>query len=331
MRQRILVTGASGFIGTAVCKDLLARGFEVRGSYRSSASHDRIPAGVEKVQLPPIGPDTDWSSVLAGIDGIVHLAARVHVMKESASDPLEAFRFVNTAGTQRLARMAAGRGVRRLVYVSTVKVNGEQTTEAPFTEADAPRPADAYARSKWEAEEALRSVAAETGLEVVVLRPPLVYGKEVGANFLQLLDLVSHGVPMPFAGVRNRRSLLYLDNLANAISVCLTHPSASGHTYLVSDGEDVSTAELVQHLGEALGRPTRMLSVPATSLRLLGMLSGKSAQVRRLVESLALDSSEIRRELAWRPPCSMSKALQETATWYLAKKAANRPPHMDRH
>jgi len=326
MSQRILVTGASGFIGAAVCKELLSLGFDVRGSHRSPDSHKNIPAGVEKVQVRSIGSDTDWSSVLAGIDGIVHLAARVHVMKESAVDPLEAFRQVNTAGTLRLARMAAGCGVRRLVYVSSVKVNGEQTTESPFTEADPPRPEDAYAVSKWEAEQVLRSVSAETGLEVVVLRPPLVYGKQVGANFLQLMELVRKGIPMPFARVQNRRSLLYVGNLADAVSICLTHPRAPGQTFLVSDGEDVSTAELVRRLAQVLGRPTRLLAVPATSLRLLGMLSGKSAQIRRLLESLAIDSSEIRRELAWTPRCSMSKALQETANWYLAMKASSCPP-----
>jgi nucleoside-diphosphate-sugar epimerase len=331
MRGRILVTGASGFIGVAVCKELLSLGFDVRGSHRSPDSHNKIPAGVERVQVPSIGHDTDWSSTLASIDGIVHLAARVHVMKESASDLLAAFRRVNTAGTQRLARMAAGCGVRRLVYVSSVKVNGEQTTGAPFTEADPPRPEDAYAISKWEAEQVLRSVAAETGLEVVVLRPPLVYGKEVGANFLQLMELVRKGIPMPFARVRNRRSLLYSGNLADAISLCLTHPRASGQTFLVCDGEDVSTAELVGHLAKAFGRPTRLLAVPPTLLRLLGRLSGKSAQVGRLLESLAIDSSEIRRELEWAPPYSMSKGLQETANWYLAMRASNCPPHTVPH
>ncbi len=331
MKAQILVTGASGFIGVAVCKELISLGFDVRGSYRSLDSSSKIPTGVEKVQVPSVGPDTDWSSVLAGIDGIVHLAARVHIMKEAAADPLAAFRQVNTAGTQRLAGMAARCGVRRLVYVSTAKVNGEQTTGTPFTEADPPRPEDAYALSKWEAEQVLRSVAAETGLEVVVLRPPLVYGKGVGANFLQLMDLVCGGVPMPFARVQNRRSLLYLGNLASAICVCLTHPRALGQTFLVSDGEDVSTAELIRHLAKALGRPARLLAVPAMSLRVLGRLSGRAAQVRRLVGSLEIDSSEICRELAWAPPCSMSKGLQETANWYLAMRATNCPPHTVPH
>jgi nucleoside-diphosphate-sugar epimerase len=331
MRGRILVTGANGFIGVAVCKELLSLGFDVRGSHRSPDSHKEIPAGVEKVLVPSIGPNTDWSSVLDGVDGIVHLAARVHVMKESAADPLAAFRQVNTAGTRRLARVAAGCGVRRLVYLSSVKVNGEQTTVAPFTEADPPRPEDPYALSKWEAEQVLRSVAAETGLEVVVLRPSLVYGQEVRANFLQLMDLICKGIPMPFARVQNLRSLLYLGNLADAISLCLTHPKASGQTFLVSDGEDISTAELVRHLGKALGRPTRLFAVPPTWLRLFGRLSGKSAQVGRLLGSLAIDSSGIRRELAWAPPCSLSKGLQETANWYLAMRASNCPPHTVPH
>lgn len=327
MRERILVTGASGFVGVAVCNQLLSLGFEVRGSYRSPDSRHKIPADVEKVQVSSIGPYTDWSSVLVGVDSIVHLAARVHVMKESVSDSLTAFRHVNAAGTERLARMAASHGVRRLVYVSSVKVNGEQTERAAFTESDPPRPEDAYAVSKWEGEQALCSAAAETGLEIVVLRPPLVYGRDVGANFLQLMNLVCRGLPLPFAGVRNARSLVYVGNLADAISICLTHPRAAGQTFLVSDGEDISTPELIRHLARALGRPVKMIALPTTSLRLLGKLSGKSEQFGRLLVSLMIDSSEIRRELAWAPPTSLSKAIQNTADWYLERKAAHQAPN----
>jgi nucleoside-diphosphate-sugar epimerase len=322
----ILVTGASGFVGRAVCERALSFGMKVRGSHRSPSSQALVPPGVEKVQIPSIDRDTDWSLALAGVSEVIHLAGRVHITEDTARDPLVAYREVNTSGTERLARAAAAAGVKRLVYVSTIKVNGERTVSAPFTEADAPRPEDAYAISKWESEQALHRIGTESGLEIVILRPPLVYGRGVGANFIRLLHLVRRCIPLPFASVSNRRSLISVKNLADAILTSVTHPRATGKTFLVSDGEDISTPELIRRIADAMELPSRMFRCPPSLLSAVASIVGKSAEVGRLLGSLAIDSSEIRRELAWAPPCSMSKGLLETANWYLAMRASNCPP-----
>ena len=245
----ILVTGANGFVGTALCRYLVASGVEVRGAVRRLDRPGVQVNGVEYVQVGEIGPGTDWSAALQGVDVVIHLAARVHVMKEFSRDPLADFRAVNTAGTESLAKLAATKGVRRIVYLSSIKVNG--SVGAGFTEADAPHPQDAYALSKWEAEQALHRISGETKLEVVVLRPPLVYGPGVGGNFLRLMKLMRRRWLLPLASVHNRRSLIYLGNLVDAIALSVGHPAAAGETFLVSDGEDLSTAE------EGGGRPVR--------------------------------------------------------------------------
>jgi nucleoside-diphosphate-sugar epimerase len=316
----MLVTGASGFVGRAVCSRALSLGFRVKGSHRSPSSAELVPALVEKFQIPSIDRESDWSRALAGVTIVVHLAGRVHVIGDTDEDALATFREVNTLGTERLARMAVAAGVRRFVYVSTIKVNGEQTLTAAFTESDTPRPADAYAVSKLESEQNLRRIEAETGLEVVILRPPLVYGEGVGANFCRLIRLVEKGIPLPLMSVANRRSLIYVKNLADAVVTTATHPIAASQTYLVSDGEDISTADLIRYIANAMELPVRMFPCPLSLLRIAGKLVGKAEQVHRLLSSLALDSTKIRRETGWRPPHTMAAGLKETVEDYLISR-----------
>ncbi len=314
--MQVLVTGANGFIGRKLCVSLEEHGYAIRAAVREPSSATGLSKAVDVVTVGAIGTETDWSQALRGVETVVHLAARVHVLREKARNPLAEFRLVNVAGTERLARMAASAGVRRLVYVSSIKVNGEHTHELPFTEADTPEPQDAYGLSKWEAEQALLKIAAETGLEVVIVRPPLVYGPGAGGNFLRMMDWVNRGFPLPLGSIRNLRSLIYLGNLVDALVVCVTHPRAAGNIFLVSDGEDVSTPELIRRLAQAMGRRPRLVSFPPALLRLAGLLTGKSAEVERLLGSLRVDSSKIRRELQWTPPFSMTQGLRETAVWY---------------
>ena len=308
----VLVTGANGFIGRALCDVLAASGRRVRQAVRMP-----VPSLPDAMAVGDIGADTDWRTALEGVSGVVHLAARTHVLRETATDPLTEYRKINVSATKRLARSAAAGGVRRLVFVSSVKVNGEHTEERPFTEDGAPRPKDAYGVSKWEAEQALSRIAAETGLEVVVLRPPLVYGPGVKGNFLRLMNLVARGVPLPLGAVDNRRSFIYSGNLTGAIATALDASQAAGRTYLVSDGEDVSTPDLVRGLARALGVKPRLLSLPLAALGLGATLAGKRAEFARLTGSLQVDSSRIRRELGWEPRYSLARGLEETARWFL--------------
>ena len=311
----ILVTGANGFVGRVLCKALATAGRTVRKAVRA-ATGDR-----NTIAVGEIGPATDWRAALSGVSAVVHLAARTHVLRETETDPLAAYLHVNAEGTQRLARSAAACGVRRLVFLSSVKVNGERTWERPFTEDDPPRPEDAYGASKREAEQALARVAGETGLETVVLRPPLVYGPGVKANFLRLMDYVSRGIPLPLGAIVNRRSLIYAGNLAHAILTALDAPAAAGRTYLVSDGEDVSTPALARMLAQALGVKPRLLPVPLAALGVAAALAGKRSELARLAGSLQVDSSRIRRELAWRPPFTLAQGLELTARWYHSRSA----------
>lgn len=319
MRQcagKILVTGATGFVGSFLCRRLLMEGWHVCGTVQKEKPARLLEPGVEAVEVGSLGPATPWREALVGIHTIIHLAARVHIMADPAADPQAEFSLVNTEGTSQLAREAATAGVRRLVFVSSIKVNGEEAP-VPYTESSVPQPTDPYGISKWEAEQALRKIEAETGLEVVVVRPPLVYGPGVKANFRNLLGLVHSGIPLPLASVANRRSLVYVGNLADALTLCATHPKAAGKTFLVSDGEDVSTPELVRRTAAALGVPARLFPVPVPLMRLAGFLTGKSPAVDRLTGSLAVDSSRIREELEWTPPFSMDDGLRATAEWFL--------------
>ena len=308
-----LVTGGSGFVGSALCSKLLRKDWRVRVALRPSA---RIPHSVESVEISDIDSTTTLKSALHNVEVVIHCAARVHVMHDNAQDPLTEFRRVNTSATESLARAAACCGAKRLIFLSSIKVNGESASpNSPFDQTSAPKPQDSYAISKWEAEQALARVATETGLEVVILRCPLVYGPGVKGNFLRLLHAVDRGIPLPLALARNRRSLIYLDNLTDAIATCLTHPAAAGKTYLVSDDEDVSTAELISRIAQALGKPSRLWPCPLGLMELAGRMTGKSDEIARLLGSLCIDSSKIRSELDWRPPYTLEQGLAETAQW----------------
>ena len=313
-QRRVVVTGANGFVGRVLCGELHVRGFDIRAAVRS------VNLQVENAEIAVVGAidgETDWNEILSDVDLVVHLAARVHVMREDADDGLEEYRKVNVAGTEHLARAAARNGVKRLVYVSSIKVNGEATYgDDKFIEVKEPSPQDPYSISKWEAELALHRVAAETGLEVVILRPALVYGPEVKGNFEQMMKVLGKRIPLPLGSVRNLRSLVYVGNLVDALIVCATHPAATGKTYLVSDREDISTPELLRLIGTVMGRPARLFACPSALLKLAGRLIGKADQVGRLLGSLQIDSSKIRRELDWTPPYTLQQGLQETAEWY---------------
>ncbi len=312
----ILVTGAGGFVGLRLCARLAAAGYTVKAAVRrDSAALAAITPAAHIFRVGDIGPGTDWQAALAGVDMVVHLAARAHVMRDGASDPLAEYRRVNVAGSERLARAAAAAGVRRLIYMSSIKVNGEATVDAPFRESDAPAPLDAYGRSKWEAEQLLSRIAAETGLAVTVLRPPLIYGAGVKGNLARLLRWIERGLPLPFASVVNRRSLIYLENLIDAALAVMRHP-APGRLYLVSDAHDLSTPQLIRALARGLDKTPRLLAVPPSLLRLSGACTGQRDAVGRLVGSLQIDASRIAVELGWRPAYDPKQGLILTARAY---------------
>jgi nucleoside-diphosphate-sugar epimerase len=310
-QRLILVTGATGFVGTALCAALSSAGYHVRRALRTSSS-----ARISDAVVGNIDGDTAWREALDGVDTIVHLAARTHVIDDRAEDPLAAYRRINVSGTRNLVDQAVEAGVRRLVFMSSIKVNGEETLGAPFRETDTPRPQDAYGMTKLEAEELLRARERESGLELVTLRPPLVYGPGAKGNLLRLMRLVGRGVPLPFGSIKNSRSLLGVGNLADAIMACVRSPQAAGRTYLVSDGEDLSTPALVQMLATALNAKARLVGCPVALLEAAGALTGKTAEVTRLTRSLEVDSSSIRRELAWAPPHPVARGLAEMGRWY---------------
>jgi nucleoside-diphosphate-sugar epimerase len=316
--KKVLVTGAGGFVGRTLCEELLHRGYQVRAAVRALG---QLSAGMETVAVGAIDGGTDWADALRGMDTVIHLAARVHVMKDSAADPLAEFLRVNLLGTANLAQQAARAGVTRLVYVSSVKVNGEGTHgQRSYTEQDIPAPQDPYGISKRQAEQALQRIALETGLEIVIVRPPLVYGPGVKGNFISLLAAIDKGVPLPLAGARNARSLVYVGNLVDALIVCATHPAAAGQTYLVSDGEDVSTALLVEKIAQALGRNSRSFYFPPGLLRAAAALLGRAGQMDRLFGSLRISDQKIRGELGWQSPYSLEDGLRATADWYRTQR-----------
>ncbi|MBW8305995.1 MAG: SDR family oxidoreductase [Thiobacillus sp.] len=307
--MKALVTGAAGFIGNALCKHFSAHGHQVIRAVRRDATLSG------DILFSQIDGATDWAEALTGCDVVVHLAARVHVMDDTAQDPRALYQATNTDATLNLARQAAQTGVKRFVYVSSIKVNGEGR-DTPYRETDAAAPEGAYALSKWEAEQGLQRIAADTGLEVVILRPPLVYGPGVKANFQQLLRMVEGGWPLPLGAIHNRRSFLYLGNFVDAIRLCIEHPAAAGQTFLLEDGQAVSTPELIRALSHAMGRPARLLAVPVKMLELAGTLLGKRAAVARLTGSLYVDSSAIRSRLGWTPPHTLQQGLAATvAEW----------------
>ena len=311
----ILVTGASGFVGTALCRELLARGHTVRAAVRRLVPPGALPPQLHQILVPDIAAEFDRRALLDGVGTVVHLAAIAH---RSSLDDGE-LRRVNCDAAIRLAEAAAG-SVRRFVFLSSVKVHGEDSGNGTYAEDDTLNPQDSYGRSKLEAERALTETAARYGIELVIIRPPLVYGPEVKANFLRLLGWVDSGLPLPFASMRNRRSLIYVGNLVDAIARFAEHPAACG-PFLVSDDESVSTPELVSRIARALGRPARLLPVPPALLRVAGIIAGRRDEIRRLTGNLAIDSLRARRLLDWRPPYTLDAGLAQTARWFRSARA----------
>lgn len=318
--MQVAITGATGLVGQALCSTLSPHDFLIRAIVRSTKIQLK-PSNFEIAPIGEINGQTDWFNALKDVDCVVHCAARAHVMDETEAVSLAAYRAVNVDGTRRLAGQAVESGVKRLVYLSSIKVNGEQTsTGVGFTASDFAKPEDSYGISKWEAEQALLEIAASTGLEVVIIRPPLVYGPGVKGNFHSMLKWLSRGIPLPLGAIYNMRSLVGIDNLLDLIITCIDHPAAANQTFLVRDGEDLSTTDLLHRLGKALHKPARLLPVPASVFEVTAQLVGKKAVAQRLLGNLQVDISKTREVLAWSPPVSVDEGLRKTADWYLSQQ-----------
>ena len=313
LSRNTLVTGAAGFVGQAVCSDLSARGYRVLGAVRRQAKAQPTSHVQYKI-LGNIQESTDWSAALVGIDSVIHLAARVHLMSDSAQNPLAEYRSSYVAMTMNLARQSAKAGIKRFVFISSAKVNGENTPFGqPFRADDVPHPVDPYGVSKLEAEKLLLQLAQKTNMEVVIIRPVLVYGPGVKANFLRMMSWLQKGVPLPLKALDNQRSLVAIDNLVDLIATCLHHPAAANQVFLASDGEDISISSLLQRTGVALGKSAWLIPVPVMVLRAGARLAGQDAVMQRLCDSLQVDISKTRRVLGWTPPVKMDDALEKTA------------------
>lgn len=313
----ILVTGANGFVGQALCEELQIRNRKHKGVVRKIDSEK----SKQYFAIGNIDSDTDWSNTLIGVECVIHCAARTHIMHEKNKNTLEAYRTINVEGTRQLAIQAASSGVKRLIYISSIKVNGEgvnipskkksiSASRRKITHMDAPTPKDSYSLSKWEAEQLLWDISTKTGLEVVIIRPPLVYGPRVKGNLSRLLKLIHLGIPLPFGFIKNKRSLIGLDNLIDLLIHCVDHPSASGRTFLVSDDEDISTPDLLHYIAKGLGRSVRLLPVPVPILYFLGIIIGKREEIDRLTGSFQIDSYYTRKTLGWFPDVSVEEGLR---------------------
>lgn len=314
----ILVTGANGFVGRELCARLKAHE-TLRIAIRTPIADGWIEQ-FDAVQAA-LDPAQDWRPALRGVETVVHCAARVHVMKDEAGEPLSEFRRINVDGTLRLATQAAEAGVRRFLFISSVKVHGESTLQGqPFTARQTPAPIDPYGVSKWEAEQELRKLSAEAGMELVIVRPVLVYGPGVKANFFNMMKWLYMGVPLPLGAIHNKRSLAALDNLVDLVVTCVDHPRAANQTFLVSDDEDISTTELLQRMSQALGKRPRLLPVPAWMLETAAKFAGRQSITQRLCGSLQVDISHTRERLGWKPPVSIDEALRKTAQHFLEQQ-----------
>lgn len=313
MKGVILVTGANGFVGKRLVEAVVELGYMAKKATRNDHA-DSITVG-------EIDGQTDWQLALNNVDIVVHTAARVHVMDELESEPLVEFRRVNVDGTLNLARQAAASGVKRFIFISSIKVNGEKTTVGhPFSADDVPSPSDPYGISKHEAEQGLRLLSQQTGMEIVIIRPPLIYGPGVKANFRSMMLWLSRGVPLPLGLIRNQRSLVFIENLIDLIVLCSDHPAAANQTFLVSDGEDLSTTDLLRKMGFALHAPARLFPVPSAFIIFLARMLGKGDVARRLCESLQVDIFKTRSLLGWSPKLSVDEGLSKTAQGFNDEK-----------
>jgi nucleoside-diphosphate-sugar epimerase len=310
--MKILVTGASGFVGRCLCEQLTKQGHTVTASIRSTETPP-IKQSTRSVVVGELGLDTDWEQALKGQDAVIHLAARTHIMEEISNDPETAYRQANVQGTERLIQQMAEQKISRFIFISSIKVNGEQTINQPYTEIMPPQPEDAYGRTKYQTE---LIIYQTTSLKSTIIRSPLIYGLGVKGNFLKLVQLSNRALPLPLGMIKNQRSLIYLENLVDAIIQTLENKAAIGQTYLVSDNHDISTPELLRATAKSLNKPTRLIPFPVFLLRLIGLLLGKSGAVKRLTASLQIDCSKIQKELGWKPPFSLQQGLDKTALWY---------------
>lgn len=314
--KKILITGATGFVGQALSTYLIDKGYVVTAGVRSK--NDDLPDTVTQVLVGDLQPNTNWSDALFGVDLVIHLAARVHVMKDDCNDPMAFYRLINTDSTLNLAKQATDAGVTRFIFLSSIKVNGEYTTKGiPFTADDMITTQDPYGLSKYEAEQGLKRLSILGGMEFVIIRSPLVYGPGVKGNFLQMIKMVSKGIPLPFGAINNRRSLVALDNLTNLIFVCLEHGCAHNQIFLVSDGQDISTTDLLYRMGKALGRPVLLFGFSRSFLNVVLSLLGKQSITQRLYTSLEVDISKTKSILGWAPIINLDTALVKTAEAWL--------------
>ncbi|WP_135081447.1 SDR family oxidoreductase [Terasakiella sp. SH-1] len=306
---RVLVTGATGFVGSRLCQFLNEQSISVRGSTRRPPhTHNQK---IEYINIGDINNDTNWQDALKNIDIVVHCAARVHIMNDIADNPLEEFRKTNVEGTRQLADQAAQHGVKRFIFLSSIKVNGESSSpNFPFKNSDRPHTEDPYGQSKWEAEQALNAIAAKSNMEVCIIRPSLIYGPGVKANFKRLQNLATKGWPVPFGSLNNLRSYVFIDNLCDCIKICLTHPQAANQTFLISDGHDLSVRQLYEKLCFAQGHKAKLINIPAKWMELIAKVLGKQDQVGRLTQYLQVDSTPLQSKLGWQPPVSVDQAIE---------------------
>ena len=327
--QSILITGATGFVGSRLANFLITHfpEIELRLAVRQRPDELQVPGILTPGSIEVVGdinPYTNWMDALVGVDVVIHLAARVHVMNDVALDPLEEYRNANTLATIHLAQEAAKAGVKRFIYLSSIKVNGEETNPGEsYSEDSTPTPSDPYGVSKWEAELGLEKVCAQTGMEFVIIRPPLVYGPGVKANFQKLIGLVAKGMPLPLGAINNQRSMLALDNLVSFIALVISSPQAANQRFLLSDGEDVSTTQLLKILAKSMGKSSLLIPIPAFILRVAAQVIGTSAAADRLLGSLQINSSKARQLLHWQPPLSAEEGIALTAQAYINSQSNN--------